>query len=292
MKLQCQVEVVNRLHNALNVRKSGKYLKSTLAIGKEPKSETEYFILYFSSVNKTGTKYRVKSIKQVFVKCLNEGRMPNLSELYLSNNKLGAQKDINWKWLFGPQITKSLKLLDLSSNQLTQLPKPIWKLQKLVTLKLDNNQLEKLPGPLGRIGTLRYLTISRNTLASLPCSLMQCNLEYLDISSNNFNHSLENPELKQHSPWDFYVGSLVHLSSKVVLKHKMFYAPNIIPWTLVEFLDNANMCVCGMPVVNDMYFRNKEYELKDFFRVVVFDNNRSSTVAFECYYCSPRCFSR
>ncbi|XP_063383331.1 leucine-rich repeat protein 1 [Cydia fagiglandana] len=410
MKLQCQVEVVNRLHCALNVRKSGKYLKSTLAIGKEPKSETEYFILHFSSVNKTGTKYRVKSIKQVFVKCLNEGkatirfeepphdlciksetiqlkcfmrilkscitgdakdlqlgtlssisvtskdnaptklvihdrsefpvkglprtleslhinglglcnfrrdilllklltvldlsnneidkippefgRMPNLCELYLASNKLGTQKETNWKWLFGPQITKSLKLLDLSSNQLTQLPKAIWKLQKLVTLKLDNNQLEKLPGPIGRISTLRYLTISRNTLSSLPCSLMQCNLEYLDISANNFNHHIENPEFKQHSPWDFYVGSLVHLASKVVLKHRMFYAPNIIPWTLVEFMDNANMCVCGMPVVNDMYFRNKEYELKDFFRVVVFDNNRASTVAFECYYCSPRCFSR
>lgn len=74
MKLQCQVEVVNRLHSTLNIRTNGKYLKSTLALGKEPKSETEYFILHFSSVNKSGLKYRVKCIKQVFVKCLNEGK--------------------------------------------------------------------------------------------------------------------------------------------------------------------------------------------------------------------------
>ena len=74
MKLQCQVEVINRLHSVLNIRASGKYLKSTLALGKEPKGETEYFILHFSSVNKTGTKYRIKCIKQVFVKCINEGK--------------------------------------------------------------------------------------------------------------------------------------------------------------------------------------------------------------------------
>lgn len=74
MKLQCQVEVINRLHSSLNIRSNGKYLKSTLALGKEPKSDLEYFILHFTSVNKTGTKYRAKCIKQVFVKCINEGK--------------------------------------------------------------------------------------------------------------------------------------------------------------------------------------------------------------------------
>lgn len=74
MKIQCQVDVVNRLHIPLNLRSNGKYLKSTLAIGREPKNENEYFILHFSSINKTGTRYKVKNIKQVFVKCLNEGK--------------------------------------------------------------------------------------------------------------------------------------------------------------------------------------------------------------------------
>ncbi|XP_046966564.1 leucine-rich repeat protein 1 isoform X2 [Vanessa cardui] len=74
MKLQCQIEVINRVHCSLNIRSNGKYLKSTLALGKEPKNENEYFILLFSSVNKNGTKYKLKSIKQVFVKCINEGK--------------------------------------------------------------------------------------------------------------------------------------------------------------------------------------------------------------------------
>ncbi|XP_013183696.1 leucine-rich repeat protein 1 [Amyelois transitella] len=409
MKLQCQIEIINRQHINLNIKCTGKYLKSTLALGKEPKCN-DYFIIHFSSVNKTGIKYRIKNIKQVFVKCLNEGkatirfeepphdlcikcetiqlkcfmrllkccitgdtkniqlsslsnlsvtskdnaptklvihdrsefpskgfprtllnlymsglklcnfrrdilllrqlvvldlsnneiekippefgRMPNLRELNLSNNQLGVRQEVDWRWLLGPELTKVLKLLDLSGNKLNNLPKAIWKLHKLVTLKLDDNMLKKLPSTLGRISTLRYLTISKNSLGSLPCSLMQCRLEYIDLSTNKFHHEDNTPQWNKHTPWEYYIGSLVNLASKNVLKNKMFYAPNIIPWTLVNFLDNANMCVCGSPVVNDMFHMDKEYELKDFFRVVVFDNNRNSSVDFECYFCSPKCFNR
>lgn len=54
------------------------------------------------------------------------------------------------------QVSKTLKLLDLSGNKLRDLPRDIWKLQNVVTLKLDNNNLTKLPHTLGRISTLRY----------------------------------------------------------------------------------------------------------------------------------------
>ncbi|XP_063830015.1 leucine-rich repeat protein 1 [Ostrinia nubilalis] len=411
MKLQCQVEVVNRLLNNLNIKSGGRYLKSTLALAREPKSKgdkPEYVILLFSSINKTGTKYRVKCMKQVFCKCINKGlstlrfedppvdlciksevtqlkcflkllkscitgdvkdlklsdisnisvtatdniptklcirdrsqfpdkglprtleslqiiglklhnfrrdilllrnlvvldlsdneiekipaefgRMPNLAELILANNQLGNKPDIDWRWLFGPQITNKLKLLDLRGNKLKELPKSIWKLQKLVTLNVDNNMLSKLPSTLGRISTLRYLTLSQNELESLPCSLMHCRLEHIDICNNKFQLKKGKTECQMNSPWDMYVGSLVHLASKVVLKHKLFYAPNIIPRTLVEFLDNANMCVCGNPVVNHI-FCLMEFDLKTYFNVVVFDNYRNSSVEFECYFCSPVCLS-
>ncbi|KAJ0175149.1 hypothetical protein K1T71_009290 [Dendrolimus kikuchii] len=409
MKLQCQVEVINRLYVSHNITSNGKYLKSTLAIGKEPKLGTDYFILHFSSVNKTGMKYQVKCIKQVFVKCMNEGkatirfeepphdlcikcetiqlkcfmkllkccitgeaknlpisslsnisvtakdnepkkivihnrsefpmqglprtleslylsglklcnfrrdilllkrlvildlsnneiekipsefgRMPCLSELYLSNNQLGAKGQVDWRWLLGPQISKQLKLLDISSNKLLYLPKAIWKLQSLLTLKLDDNKLQKLPATLGRISSLRYLTISNNELGSLPCSLMQCRLEFIDLSSNKFHESSTGPKLQKYTPWEFYINNLVHMAAKLLLKNKVYYAPNIIPWTLVELLDNANMCICGAPVLNDKFYIHKEFELKDYFRAVAFNNNRSSSVNFECYVCSPKCLS-
>ncbi|XP_030020103.2 LOW QUALITY PROTEIN: leucine-rich repeat protein 1 [Manduca sexta] len=410
MKLQCLVEVINRLHNNLNIRSNGKHLKSTLALGKEPKCETEYFIIHFSSVNKSGVKYRIKAIKQVFVKCINEGkatirfeepphdlciksevlqlkcfmkllkscivgdtknlkisslcnlsvtakdnapkkliihdrsefptnglprtletlyisglklcnfrreilllkqlvvldlsnneieklppefgRMQTLCELHLVNNLLGVKGDVDWRWLLGPQIIKTLKLLDLSGNRLGHLPKAIWKLQKLVTLKVDNNLMDKLPATLGRISSLRYVTVSQNELESLPCSLMQCRLEYIDLSSNKFHHKKEMIMTNNHTPWNFYIGSLVHIAGKIVLKNKLYYASNIIPWTLVDFLDNANMCVCGAPVVSDLFYVKKEFELKDYFRTVVFNNNWNSVVNFECYFCSPKCFSK
>lgn len=42
--------------------------------------------------------------KYVYLSSLS-GRMPNLRELYLSNNKLGAQNKVDWKWLLGPQVS-------------------------------------------------------------------------------------------------------------------------------------------------------------------------------------------
>lgn len=73
MKLQCQVVVVNRRHIGLNIRANGKYLLSTLALGKETNCEN-YFILHFSTTNKMGTKYRLQFMKKVFTKHLDEGK--------------------------------------------------------------------------------------------------------------------------------------------------------------------------------------------------------------------------
>ncbi|OWR45892.1 leucine-rich repeat protein 1 [Danaus plexippus] len=410
MKLQCQVEVVNRKHFSLDVRPKNKYLKSTLALGKEPKDDKGYFILHFSTVNKQGTKYRVSDMKNVFVKFLNEGkvtlrftepchdlcirseviqlksfmrllqscitgdsanvklselsslglvskdmaptkltinnrsefpakglprtleslyivglnlcnfrrdilllnhlaildlskneiekippefgRLPNLCELYLSNNSLGQKEDFDWRWLLGPGISKKLKLLDLCANKISMLPKDIWKLQNLVTFKIDFNKLERLPPTIGRIQTLRYFSVSNNNLVTLPCSLMQCRLETIDLSSNKFNSDTVGAKMANYTPWELCAHTLVHIAAKAVLRNKLYYAPNIVPYTLVELMDNANMCVCGKPVLNNARFIIKEFQLKDFFRVVVFDNNGDSSVGFECFFCSPKCYAR
>lgn len=119
---------------------------------------------------------------------------------------------------------------------------------------------------------------------------MQCRLEQLDISSNKFiYHTFPNNENIKTSK-KFCLGNLVNIASKVVLKHKLFYSPSTIPQTLVEFLDNANMCICGTPVV-DTVFVKKDYDLKEYFRTVVCDTH-SSRVDFECYFCSPACFRK
>lgn len=38
--------------------------------------------------------------------------MPNLAELTLANNQLGNKADVDWRWLFGSQVS-ILKLFNL-----------------------------------------------------------------------------------------------------------------------------------------------------------------------------------
>lgn len=410
MKLQCQVEVINTTQSNLNLRRNSKYVKSTLALGREPKGDDEFFILHFSTVNKSGTKYRVKNIKQVFVKYINDGkstirfndpphdlcikseslqlkcflrmlksclsgdgralklapfanlsvtvrdqaptkliikdrsefpskgfprsleslymcglklcnfrreilmlkhltildlsqneierlpvdlgRMPNLSELYLQNNQLGSKQNVDWRWLHETQIAKTLKLLDLRSNQLKHIPNSIWKLQKLVTLRLDNNQLHRLPSTIGRLRHLKYFTASQNKLESMPNSLLHCSLESIDVSRNRFqNIQIRTSPCKLSNT----VKSLVNIAAKVILNHKVFYAPNSLPRCLVQYLDEANMCRCGGPTLNNEINFYKYYDLKDYVRVVEFDfsslyNRLCCSIKFEYIFCSQSCY--
>ncbi|CAH4022668.1 unnamed protein product [Pieris brassicae] len=199
MKLICKIEVVNRAHNNLNIRSNGKYIKSTLALSKEPKNRTEYFgvtaldnaptkltILTRNDIPSKGFPRTLESLYMAGLKLCNFrrdilllrrltvldlsnneiekipfefARMPNLSELYLTNNSLGSLESVDWRWLLGPQITKTLKLLDLCGNKLKVLPRNIWKLHNLVTLKLDNNLLERLPASLGRMRKLSGISV-------------------------------------------------------------------------------------------------------------------------------------
>lgn len=116
---------------------------------------------------------------------------------------------------------------------------------------------------------------------------MQCRLDQLDLSHNN----LLNQEIQQSLllKWDFPVNSLLDLAARVVLKNNIYYAPNIIPWTLVETLDNANLCVCSRPVLNNVFII-KQFQSRDCFRMVtVLNNNVNSAINFECYFCSSKC---
>ena len=46
----------------------------------------------------------------------------------------------------GKMVNKDIKKLDLSNNELTQLPVEIGQLTQVTTLNLSNNKLTKLPG--------------------------------------------------------------------------------------------------------------------------------------------------
>ena len=75
--------------------------------------------------------------------------------------------------------------LDLSLNQLAELPPPVLTLTNLVELQLFGNALGALPDALGALGALRRLLAVQNRLARLPATIGKLlSLEVLDVEEN------------------------------------------------------------------------------------------------------------
>ena len=75
--------------------------------------------------------------------------------------------------------------LDLSGNQLKELPAEITQLVNLTTLYLGGNKLSELPSEIGQLTNLTTLDLSGNQLSALPAEITQlANLTTLDLSGN------------------------------------------------------------------------------------------------------------
>ncbi|XP_037877758.2 leucine-rich repeat and calponin homology domain-containing protein isoform X2 [Bombyx mori] len=122
-----------------------------------------------------------------------------LEKLLLSQNVIKSIPD-------GVGGLQSLTYLDLSSNQLTELPrevcqmplqvllvqdnllttlpKEIGKMTSLAELDASSNRLTQVPMTLGDCSGLRALDLSNNQLGLLPLQITYLRLEYLDVSCN------------------------------------------------------------------------------------------------------------
>ena len=109
----------------------------------------------------------------------------SLAELRLSGNKIDEFPAA----ICTGSLKDSLKLLDLSRNQLKILPHKFPQLRGLVQLKLDCNQLQVLPRTFGKMTSLKYLSASNNNLIVLPSSFLHLSLESLDLFGNPFHTS-------------------------------------------------------------------------------------------------------
>ena len=75
--------------------------------------------------------------------------------------------------------------LDLTGNQLRQLPPEIGQLTSLQTLDLTGNQLRQLPPEIGQLTSLQTLDLSENELRQLPPEIGQLtSLQTLDLIGN------------------------------------------------------------------------------------------------------------
>ena len=79
----------------------------------------------------------------------------------------------------------NLQVLNLSDNDLSELPTSICNMKKLMTLTVSNNQLRSFPDGLSQCNSLRTLDASHNQLRTFPDVLIRCSsLCILDLSRN------------------------------------------------------------------------------------------------------------
>jgi internalin A len=91
--------------------------------------------------------------------------------------------------------------LDLSWEQITELPEEIGQLTNLTSLNLGDNQLTLLPESIVQLTNLTSLDLRSNQLKTLPLSLIELNrLKRLDIRDNNLGELP--PEIRKniHNP--------------------------------------------------------------------------------------------
>ena len=114
-------------------------------------------------------------------KLIEEAARTGQTELDLSDNQLSE---------LPAEITQLVNLtkLDLSRNQLSNLPSEITQLANLTTLDLSRNQLSKLPAEIGQLSNLTTLYLNSNQLSKLPAEIGQLsNLTTLELSSNQLS---------------------------------------------------------------------------------------------------------
>jgi len=70
---------------------------------------------------------------------------------------------------------------------------------------------------------------------------------------------------------------------------RLFYSPEIIPSSLVFYLDNAHYCICGSACFEMFMKRFDSLHLNRIANTLAFSENVGTTVQAETFYCSRKC---
>ncbi|GAB1609327.1 hypothetical protein Ahia01_001218200, partial [Argonauta hians] len=113
--------------------------------------------------------------------CLLSGELKSLTVLNLNMNRLSE---------IPPDISGlvNLKYLSVEHNSLMHIPEELCQLQHLQEIRLGYNYLESIPTQLHKLKKLKSLHLHRNNIKELPKEIFKCyQLQVLDVASNNLN---------------------------------------------------------------------------------------------------------
>lgn len=131
-------------------------------------------------------------------------------ELSLKGRKLDQVPDALTKMT-------DLEVLDLSDNELAELPEGLKNLKQLTTLVLSGNKLEALPRIVCQLKTLTTLDAAYNTISRLPDSIV--NLHQLTTLNLSYNELEEIPEelcqLKKLTTLDITSNPIKRVATKI-----------------------------------------------------------------------------
>ncbi len=130
---------------------------------------------------------------------------------------------------------KSLKILDLSNNNLNNLPNDLRELNQLEVLFLDKNNLEFIPTQIQELANLRVLSINENKLQEICrnfClfSKFKKSLLVFNLRKNNLNN-------ENFTEFFFVFQNLLRLD---LSENQFRQIPNALPESLEELKINTN----------------------------------------------------
>lgn len=213
--------------------------------------------------------------------------LPSLTELNISHNNFFKSSPKQWCWL-GGNLSKNLKLLNVSDNHLKFLPDEIVTLHSLITLNVDNNEIKLFPSGVGNLRYLKIITASNNQISSLPSTAKKWKLESLDLSGNTFDPNYENNPAALF-PKQLGICSLKELTARKVLYARLYFSPCILPRTVIHFLNVAKYCVCGKACFYNYIRHPHMLSLAAISQTFTVSSADLLYVPIDCYFCSIRC---
>lgn len=175
------------------------------------------------------------------------GSLPCLTEVYLSDNRLGKAK--NWNWLTSPFVRENLHSLWLDYNDLHIIPEPILGLKNLECLSMFYNSVTEIPVAFGNLSSL---LIQYNLLQTAPAWLYhKAHLPRLFMRGNKFLVSAEYHRRPQLNSNDFAVvtvSSLLEIAIKYIITERLAFWEYSLPEKLSDLLEKVYCCRCGSVV--------------------------------------------